>query len=290
MTKIFRASVKNLAHDLFNPIVSIESKRLEMIKKRNIYGRRQSRPLNKSRAEAFEALMPALSIPEELLTEERSLDPGALFEKPLDEYRLEIGFGSGEYLSALLRQYPNIGFIGAEPYINGMAAFLKSLKSPLPPGERVRVRGHSEEKTLTPALSLKGEGAINIPNNIRVLMDDALLLVHALTDSSIDKIYVLNPDPWPKKRHHKRRIINQENLDQFARILKPGGELIMATDVDDLAEWMITQASIHPDFEWSANSSKSWRTPPAEWLETRYAQKGRNEGRSQSFLIFRKNH
>ncbi len=224
---------------------------------KRVYGRRQSRPLNTSRKEAVDALLPVLSIPEELLTEEGNLNPETLFSTSKPETWLEIGFGNGEFLHALLNRHKDVNFIGVEPFVNGMAAFLKSI---------------NDEREM---------------NNIRVLMDDAMILAESLEAESLERIYVLNPDPWPKTRHHKRRIINQDNLDQFSRILKPGGLLTMATDVDDLAEWMVTQVSIHPDFTWTARSKSDWETPPAGWpLITRYATKGLNAGRTQRYLVF----
>lgn len=117
-------------------------------------------------------------------------------------------------------------------------------------------------------------------------MDDAVPLVKALPENCIHQIYVLNPDPWPKTRHHKRRIINQDNLNEFSRILVSGGRLVMATDVDELAEWMCTQAMIHPAFEWTAECADDWRVMPQDWIKTRYEQKGEKAGRKQSYLIF----
>lgn len=235
----------------------VYKKSLAEYPQRRVYGRRLARPLNKTRAQALETLLPKLGVPENLLSEQADLDPASLFDKEFNEYCLEIGFGNGEHLSALLHQCPETGFIGAEPFIGGMAAFLKNL------------REHPQD-------------------NIRVLMDDALLLVHSLKDECLEKIYILNPDPWPKKRHHKRRIINSETLSQFARVLIPGGLLITATDVDDMAEWIVTQAHLHPTFEWIAETSEDWQTPPPEWTETRYAAKGAQAGHKQYFLIFRK--
>lgn len=168
---------------------------------------------------------------------------------------LEIGFGNGEHLKGLMERHPDHFYIGAEPFINGMSAFLKSI--------------------------------VQMPhNNIRVWMDDAIILVDAMPDQYLDGIYVLNPDPWPKRRHHKRRIISQENLTKFARVLKPGGALIMATDVPDLAEWMVTQASIHPAFSWTAERADDWRVMPDDWIKTRYEEKGAQAGRRQSYLVF----
>lgn len=215
------------------------------------------RPLKGARAGALEKLLPIIGIPAGNLTVEKNISAGSFFQKSYKEYWLEIGFGNGEHLIALKENFPDVAFLGAEPFINGMSNFLKELE-----GKEC--------------------------DNVRVLMDDALLLCNALADQSLNRIYILNPDPWPKKRHHKRRIISQKNLDEFFRILKPGGRLVMATDVDDLAEWMVTECMNHPGFEWTATSSKDWKTPPEEWIETRYAFKGRKSGRNQTFLVFKR--
>ena len=233
-----------------NLILSRSSRKsLDNIPERRLYGRRIGKPLGKQRAEAIDRLLPLLCVPEAALNGQADLDPARLFSSPKTQIWMEIGFGNGEHLLALLRQYPEIGFLGAEPFINGMAALLKELDK---------------------------------NDNIRVLMDDAMRLIASLKDQSLDRLYILNPDPWPKKRHHKRRIVSQENLSAFARVMKPGAEIIMATDVDELAEWMEEQCTAHPGFEKISDAA------PPEWIETRYAFKGRSEGRKQSFLIFRK--
>lgn len=222
---------------------------------RRFWGRRIGRPLGKDRTRALEKLLPVLSIPKEAVTAKGNIDPRGFFKGAQKEIWFEIGFGNGEHLLALKRNFENVGFIGAEPFINGMANLLKELE--------------------------------NEPqDNIRVHMDDALPLIRSFRTSTIDRIYILNPDPWPKSRHHKRRIISQENLDEFSRVLQPGGRLILATDVDDLAEWMVTECMNHSAFEWTAQSSKDWKIPPAEWTETRYAFKGKQAGRRQIFLLF----
>lgn len=227
------------------------------IKHRRIYGRRQSRPLNSGRKEAIEILLPKLEISQKRIDEKGSLRPEDLFGFVPPSLWMEIGFGNGEHLAALIRRDPLGGYIGAEPFINGMAAFLKDIH----------------------------EGP---HDNVRVWMDDAMMVVKSLCDECLDGFYVLNPDPWPKTRHHKRRIINQDNLNQFARTLKPGGQLVMATDVDELAEWMVTEATIHPAFAWTAEQADDWRKMPADWIQTRYEQKGGKAGRKQSYLIFEK--
>lgn len=216
-----------------------------------------TRPPGPERQGALDGLLPALAVPEDLLTGQGNLDPQTLFAKPFDSFWFEIGFGNGEHLAALMREHPDRAYIGAEPFINGMAAFLKD----------IRLDPHG---------------------NIRVRMDDAIGIAASLAEGCLDGIYILNPDPWPKKRHHKRRIVSPENLDRFARILKPGGLLIMTTDVDDLAGWMVTQAANHPAFEWTAEKAADWRTPPPGWTATRYERKGAGKGRKQSYLIFQK--
>ena len=156
-----------------------------------------------------------------------------------------------------LQEEPQTGFIGAEPFSNGMSAFLKSLP----------------EKT---------------PDNVRVHMDDAIPLVKSLKTNSIDKIMVLNPDPWHKARHHKRRIIQEQNLDEFARILKPNGTLLFSTDVPDLAEWMLTEAMQHHAFEWTALNRSNWENPPENWIPTRYETKGAKGAEKMRYFIFKR--
>lgn len=224
---------------------------------RRVYGRRQGRPLKSSRVDALKSLLPAVSIPEEDLTENGTVDPEIWFSRRGLPLWMEIGFGNGEHLSALMREHPENNYIGAEPFVNGVSAFLKDI-------------------------------AELQKDNIRIHMDDALEVISSIKPESLHGIYVLNPDPWPKTRHHKRRIISKENLDAFARVMKPGGSLIMTTDVDDLAEWMLTQTFTHGGFEWTAESRKDWKSPPPGWTETRYEKKGRDQGRSQSYLVFRK--
>ncbi len=200
-------------------------------------------------------LLPSLSIPQSTLIEDGTLAPSSLFDSKYKEHWLEIGFGSGEHLSALMRRHPDIAWLGAEPYINGMAAFLKDIQD----------------------LETK---------NVRVHMDDAMMLANSLADKSLDGIYILNPDPWHKKRHHKRRIVNADNLNVFARILKPGGKLIMSTDVPYLAEWMVTHAARHKDFMWLANSARDWETPPRDWVTTAYEVKGAKGAKKMVYLFF----
>ncbi len=228
---------------------------LDNQKVKRVFGRKSGRPLNKSRAEVIDSLLPRLCVDEGLLREDGSLSPSSLFDVPYKEFWFEIGFGAGEHLSALMRRHPENAYLGAEPFINGMAAFLKDIKDE--PHERIRVH-----------------------------MDDAMMLARSLPDACLDGMYVLNPDPWHKKRHHKRRIISRDNLDVFARILKPGAPLIMTSDVPDLADWMVTEASLHPAFAWRAQCADDWRVPPEDWITTAYEVKGAKGAKIMTYLFF----
>ena len=209
------------------------------------------------RQDVMENLLPTLSIDPQFADDSSKQDPASLFVSEKDIV-LEIGFGNGEHLKAMMEQRADRNYIGAEPFINGMSAFLKSIRE-------------MENK------------------NIRVWMDDAVSLVRSMKSESLSAIYILNPDPWPKKKHHKRRIVREETLKEYFRVLKPGGDYVMATDVDALAEWMALETVNHGGFEWQASSSKDWRTMPSDWfLRTRYEMKGEAAGRVQSYLIFKK--
>lgn len=227
---------------------------------RKTYGRKIGRPLGKERTEALQALLPLLGIPEETLTERHNINPSALFNRPYNKYWLEIGFGQGEHLSALMRRHPDTGYMGAEPFINGVAALFKDI-----------------------AADMSGSPE-NI--NLRLVNDDAMRLAFSLKENSLDGIYILNPDPWPKKRHHERRIVNTRNLDTFAKILKPGAALILSTDVPDLADWMVTQTCNHPSFQWQANRAEDWRIPPEDWIPTRYELKKARHAEKMCYLFF----
>lgn len=229
---------------------------MSIVFKSRLYGRKQTRPPKGERKEAMDSLLPELQIPSPPSFTSLLFKGGGRVGGD-DAIWLEIGFGNGEHLKGLMERHPERMFIGAEPFINGMSAFLNSIR--------------------------------DLPrHNIRVWMDDAMMLIDEMPDQYLTGIYVLNPDPWPKRRHHKRRLISQVNLSKFSRVLKPGGTLVMASDVDDLSEWMVTQASNHSAFEWTAERADDWRVTPSDWIGTRYQDRGEKAGRKQSYLFFRR--
>lgn len=227
-------------------------------KQRSLFGRRQGRALRGERSRVLEHILPQITPKKSQLTEDHSQAPSSYFDRDFSKYILEIGFGHGERLAQHANREKNTGFLGAEPFVNGMSAFLlEAEKQPL--------------------------------NNLRVLMDDGMILARSLTPNSLDAIYVLNPDPWHKTRHHKRRLINQNTLDVFAKLLKKNGQLIMTSDVPDLAEWMCTHANIHPESTWTAKSRIDWEKPPENWITTKYEQKGAKGAKKMVYLIFERN-
>lgn len=155
---------------------------------------------------------------------------------------LEIGFGGGEHLAHVAELHSDVQFIGCEPYVNGIAGLL----------------AHIDKNKIT---------------NIRIYSDDARDLVIALPDNSLERVFVLYPDPWPKKRHNKRRIISSEFLDSLVRVMKPGAELRLATDSADYATWMLERLLANNNFKWTAKTCEDWLNPPSEWISTRYEQK-----------------
>lgn len=221
------------------------------------YGRRSGRKLNPARQKVMDKLLPVLAIEDDKISKAGDLTNESLFQNKSDTTILEIGFGNGEHLAEMMRRNPTHNFIGAEPFINGMTAFLKEV----------------DDSNLE-------------LSNIRTHMDDAIPLVKSLESNSIDEIYVLNPDPWHKTRHHQRRIINQDNLTEFSRIMKSGAKLIMTTDVVNLIEWMVTEASLHPDFEWTAKCADDWRVVREDWIPTRYETKGAKGADHMNYLFF----
>lgn len=205
-----------------------------------LYGRRSGHRLRQGQSELVERLLPAIAVPG------GPLDSRVLFgnDRPLE---LEVGFGAGEHLAGQAAMRPDHGFIGCEPFLNGVVGAL----------------GHIEEADLT---------------NIRVHMGDALDVLRRLPDASLSRAYLLHPDPWPKARHAKRRFMNPGPLDLIAAKLKPGGEFRFGTDHPVYLRWALMQMQRRRDFEWQVEEADDFLTRPADWPETRYERKARRLG------------
>lgn len=168
---------------------------------------------------------------------------------------MEIGFGTGEHLIAQARQHPDVGFIGCEPYLNGVAALL-------------------------PAIVDAGL------DNIRLYADDARRLLPAIPSGSVGRLFILFPDPWPKTRHQTRRLVNVETIRCFARMLRPGGELRLASDHDGYVRWVLEHLTRDPSFCWLARRPDDWRRRPADGAGTRYEEKAIARGETCAYLCF----
>jgi len=237
---------------------------------RRVYGRRIGRTMKPSRRNLIDRLLPSMVIktveeqtaPSEqyglLRTVPPIADATALFDKPVDAVWLEIGFGGGEHLAAQAAAHPNIGFIGCEFFMDGVASLL----------------AHTEEMGVS---------------NIRLHVGDARLLTDALPEASLDRVFVLFPDPWPKKKHWRRRLVSTQFLDRLAYLIKPGGELRMASDEPSYISWMLEHTTVHPCFTWQAQQAADWRKQPKDWVQTRYETKALREGRQPAYLRFRRN-
>ena len=183
------------------------------------------------------------------------LDPVRIFSPPVNQIWLEIGFGSGEHLVSQALNNPSVGFIGCEPYINGVARILTSISE----------RGLS---------------------NVRIFREDARILLRALPDQSIARTFILFPDPWPKTRHHKRRIVGEKTLSALCRLMPKGAELRIATDDPSYKEWILRHILSCSGFEWRARRPQDWQVKLEDWPETRYEMKANSAGRECSFFLF----
>lgn len=166
---------------------------------------------------------------------------------------LEIGFGQGEHLAMQAKRNPDVQLIGCEPFVNGIGELLRQI----------------EQEHL---------------DNIRIHTHDAREVMKALPNASLSRAFILFPDPWPKARHHKRRIIQQELLADMARILKPGGSLLIATDHEDYLTWILERIQAQSDFIWTAQCKADWAEPPIDWVTTKYQAKAIREGRKPHWL------
>jgi tRNA (guanine-N7-)-methyltransferase len=217
---------------------------------RRLYGRRSGHKLRQGQAALLEELLPAISVPE------GPIDAGTLFgdDRPL---HFEIGFGSGEHLAFRADLLPDHGFIGAEPFLNGVVGALT----------------HIRDQRLA---------------NVRLHMGDALEVLERLPDASLRFVYLLHPDPWPKARHAKRRMVNHGPLDLVSRKLQQSGELRLGTDDPTYCRWSMMVMDQRSDFEWLAEKPEDFLTRPGGWPETRYEAKARRKGHEVWYFRYRR--
>lgn len=208
---------------------------------RRLYGRRQGHTLRAGQAALVEELLPRIAVPEQ-----GPLDATRLFgdDRPL---QVEIGFGAGEHLAGQATAAPGTGFIGCEPFLNGVVGAL----------------GHVRDGAL---------------DNVRIHMGDALEVIERLPAASLERVYLLHPDPWPKARHAKRRMMNHGPLDLIAAKLKPGAEFRLGTDDPTYCRWSMMVMNQRRDFVWQAHGPRDFLERPEDWPETRYERKARRQG------------
>jgi len=199
------------------------------------FGRLKSRTIKPRQAALMDILLPQLRVPA------APFDPRALVAGSTEAW-LEIGFGGGEHLAAQAARRPDVGFIGAEPFQNGVASALR----------------HIDEAGLT---------------NVRLHDGDARDLLARMPDASLARIFILFPDPWPKARHHKRRLLQADVAAELSRLLKPGGRLRFASDWADYVNWSLERLLATPGLTWAAEQASDWRAPPADHVTTRYEEK-----------------
>ena len=221
------------------------------------FGRRRGRKASNRQRDLMQTLLPRVVVDPQRMAAAPERVFADLFDGSSREVWLEIGFGGGEHLVWQARANPHVGIIGAEPFEDGV----------------VKVLDQIDTHGLT---------------NIRLLADDVRPLLRALPEASIARAFILFPDPWPKRRHVKRRLVSAHLLDLLARVLKPGAELRIGTDIGDYARTMLIAFQGEPRFEWQAASPADWRVRPDDWPETRYEAKAGREGRRRYYLRFRR--
>lgn len=230
---------------------------LENIKGSRVYGRRQGGVLSASRQARLDKWLPQIEItpPERGTFLAPDLVLESCFADSLKDHWLEIGFGKGEHLAAQAKAHPDIGMIGCEPFLNGVSGLVDLV----------------DQENLA---------------NVRIFRDDARLLMDGLPDSVIGRAFILFPDPWPKARHHKRRMISAGNMVVLSRILKDGAELRIGTDHMEYCRWIMAHMLENPDFIWVCDRPENWRTRPGDWPASRYETKSLEQGRKSSYLRF----
>lgn len=214
------------------------------------YGRRVGKALRGAQQDAMARLLPL-----HLMTLDEAATPNALFPRKVQGVWLEIGFGGGEHLLSHAARRPELGFIGVEPFVNGMARLLVDL-----------------DKTDI--------------DTIRLFNFDAALLLDRLPDACLEGADLFYPDPWPKRRHWKRRFVRPDNLDRLARVIRPGGVFRFASDVPHYVGWTLAAVREHGAFRWTAERADDWRTPYPGWCGTRYEAKAIEDGRIPTYLTF----
>ena len=221
--------------------------------RRKLHGRRHGRRLRPGLQSRVDALLPALEVALPEAGEELALE--RLFADAPRALWLEIGFGGGEHLAWQAERHPEVAFLGAEVFVNGIAALVRAV------GER----------------QLK---------NVRIYQGDGRDLLDHLPPASLGRVFILFPDPWPKARHHKRRLVQRETLDRLAVLMADGAELRLASDHVGYLEWILERTCRHPAFAWLAEGPADWRRRPADWPATRYEEKALAEGRLPAYLRF----
>jgi tRNA (guanine-N7-)-methyltransferase len=218
----------------------------------SFFGRRKGHKLRAHQADLIEHLLPHLALD---ITTSAPADLPQLFGLSVEAVRLEIGFGGGEHLAAEAQRFPHTGFIGCEPYVNGMAKILAQIEA-------------------------------NNIGNIRLLAGDAAELLAWLPPQSLARIDLIHPDPWPKRRHWKRRFVQDATIAAMARVLERGGEFRFVSDIDDYCAWTLWHLLRSPDFRWLAERADDWRLPWEGYTMTRYGRKAEREGRVANYLRF----
>ena len=221
--------------------------------KPKFYGRRKGHKLRPGRLNLVNELLPKVLIP--LDSKALRLDPIVLFEPPVKEVWMEIGFGAGEHLAHHARTNPGVGFLGIEPFINGVASLLNTMEQ---------------------------EGL----NNIRLLNDDVRLLLGSLVQNCLGRVFLLFPDPWPKKRHLKRRLFSDNLLDQLSHKMLPDSELRFASDNMCYVRYVLELINNREDFIWEPRYAQDWKTRPNDTIKTRYETKAQSAGNPTIYLNF----
>jgi tRNA (guanine-N7-)-methyltransferase len=228
-----------------------DTKRGEIHGQGSFFGRRKGHRLRSHQTDLMEGLLPRLTVD---IAGPCPADLRSLFDPAVANVRLEIGFGGGEHLVAEALAFPGTGFIGCEPYINGMAKILSQIEA---------------------------HGIANI----RLVAGDAAELLDWAPPRTFDRIDLIHPDPWPKRRHWKRRFVQDATLAAMARALRPSGEFRFVCDIEDYVAWTLAHLMRSADFVWTAEQASDWGEPWPNYTMTRYGRKATREGRKAAYLI-----